>query len=54
MIDNFGETFLWQIDLEYKSELIFKDEVFQIIGSAIEVHMQLGNGFLEGVYQEGL
>jgi len=35
-------------------ELIFKDEVFQIIGAAIEVHKQLGNGFLEGVDQEGL
>lgn len=35
-------------------ELIFKDEIFQIIAAAIEVHKQLGNGFLEGVYQEGL
>ncbi len=35
-------------------ELLFKDEVFQIIGAAIEVHKQLGCGFLEPVYQESL
>lgn len=35
-------------------ELIFKDEVFQIIGAAIEVHKELGNGFLEAVYQEAM
>jgi GxxExxY protein len=36
------------------TDLIYKDEVFAIIGSAIEVHKQLGNGFLEAVYQEAL
>jgi GxxExxY protein len=35
-------------------ELLFKDEVFEIIGAAIEVHKELGNGFLEPVYQESL
>jgi GxxExxY protein len=35
-------------------ELIFKDEVFHIIGAAIEVHKDLGNGFLEAVYQEAM
>lgn len=33
-------------------ELIYREEVFQIIGAAIEVHKVLGNGFLEAVYQE--
>jgi GxxExxY protein len=35
-------------------EIILKDEVFQIIGAAIEVHKELGNGFLEPVYQEAM
>lgn len=34
------------------SELILKDEVFAIIGAAIEVHKELGHGFLEAVYHE--
>jgi GxxExxY protein len=36
------------------SELILKDEVFAIVGAAMEVYWQLGTGFLEPVYQEAL
>jgi GxxExxY protein len=36
------------------TDLLFKEEVFQIVGAAMEVYNQLGNGFLEAVYQETL
>ena len=34
------------------SDLIYKDEVYAIVGAALEVHKELGCGFLEAVYQE--
>jgi len=34
------------------SELILKDEVYAIIGAAIEVHREKGCGFAEAAYQE--
>jgi GxxExxY protein len=39
---------------EYQEVLIFKDEVYRIVGAAIKVSNNLGCGFLEAVYQEVL
>lgn len=35
-------------------DYIFKDECYKIIGACMEVHNQLGAGFLEAVYREAL
>ncbi len=36
------------------SKLIYEQKSYKIIGACIEVHKELGSGFLEGVYQEAL
>lgn len=41
-------------ECEYENDLIFKDQVYRIIGSAMNVSNELGCGFLEAVYQESM
>ena len=36
------------------TNFILKQECFEIVGAAMEVHSELGNGLLEQIYQEAL
>ena len=35
-------------------ELLLKDEVYSVVGAAMEVYNELGCGFLEAIYQEAM
>lgn len=37
-----------------ESNLVYKEESYQIIGKCMEVHNELGHGFLEIVYKDAL
>ena len=39
---------------EKVEDLIYKDESFQIIGICMEIHRELGRGFLEIVYKDAI
>jgi GxxExxY protein len=43
---------MWQKNME--QQLIYKEESYHIMGKCMEVHNELGHGFLEIVYKDAL
>jgi hypothetical protein len=44
----------WDTNKMGEKELLLKDEVYAIVGAAMEVHRELRGGYLEAVYQEAM
>jgi len=36
------------------TEILLKEEVYQLVGAAMDVYYQVGRGFLEPIYQEAM
>ena len=38
--------------VSFVSELLYKEEVFQLVGLCMEIHRELGKGHDEGIYKD--